>query len=480
MEDEMAAIQRIAKNVGVLFIAQIITYTLGFFITMYTARYLGAGGFGIISLALSITGIFGVFSDLGLSTLMVREVAREKFLTDKYVVNLSILKVLLSILTFGLVAATVTIIGYSELVSTVIYLITLSTVLNAFTLVLNSVFQANEKMEYISVNYVLNSALMAVGTAVGIYYALDVVYFASVYVVSTLLVLILAIIIYLWKFSLPKLEIDLSFWKPTLNEAWPFGVSTALSNIYYFADSVILSVMVSTEVVGWYNASYRIIAVMLFIPILLNTVLFPVMSQFYVTSKDYFRLVYEKYFKYMVMIGIPIGVGTTLLADKIILLIFGGAYAPSIIALQILIWALVISFLSGAFTLLLQTSNKQMVITKITSINVVLNVVLNLILIPYFSYVGSSVVTVATQLSAFLLSLKAVSERGYGLTRKERSYLAKTVFASMIMGVFLVYFRDLNLFVLILLGTVIYFIVVCLVNGFDKEDIAIVKNIINK
>ena len=219
---------------------------------------------------------------------------------------------------------------------------------------------------------------------------------------------------------------------------------------------------------------------MLFIPILLNTVLFPVMSQFYVTSKDYFRLVYEKYFKYMVMIGIPIGVGTTLLADKIILLIFGGAYAPSIIALQILIWALVISFLSGAFTLLLQTSNKQMVITKITSINVVLNVVLNLILIPYFSYVGSSVVTVATQLSAFLLSLKAVSERGYGLTRKERSYLAKTVFASMIMGVFLVYFRDLNLFVLILLGTVIYFIVVCLVNGFDKEDIAIVKNIINK
>ncbi|MBP2046145.1 flippase [Methanobacterium aggregans] len=476
----MAAIRRIAKNTGVLFIAQIITYVLGFFITMYTARYLGAGGFGVLSLALSITGILGVFSDLGLSTLMVRDVARDKFLTGKYVVNLSVLKVFLSVLTFGLVAATVTILGYPELVGTVIYLITLSTVLNAFTLVLNSVFQANEKMEYISVNYILNSVLMAAGTALGIYYALDVVYFASVYVISCLLVLILAFIIYVWKFSLPKLEIDLSFWKPTLNEAWPFGVSTVLANIYYFADSVILSVMVSTEVVGWYNAAYRILAVMLFIPILLNTVLFPVMSQFYVTSKDSFKLVYEKYFKYMAMIGIPIGVGTTLLADKIILLIFGSEYAPSIIALQILIWALVISFLSGAFTLLLQTSNKQMVITKITSINVVLNVVLNLILIPYFSYVGSSVVTVVTQLSAFLLSMKAVSDGGYGLTRKERSYLAKTVFASMIMGIFLFYFRDMNLFALILVATAIYFIVVCLINGFDDEDIAIVKNIINK
>ena len=49
-----------AKNTSVLFVAQMITYVLGFFTTMYMARYLGAEGFGIISLALSITGIFGI------------------------------------------------------------------------------------------------------------------------------------------------------------------------------------------------------------------------------------------------------------------------------------------------------------------------------------------------------------------------------------------------------------------------------------
>ena len=45
---------------------------------MYTARYLGAEGFDVLSFVLAFTGIFGVFSDLGLSTLMVREVARER------------------------------------------------------------------------------------------------------------------------------------------------------------------------------------------------------------------------------------------------------------------------------------------------------------------------------------------------------------------------------------------------------------------
>jgi len=395
----MASIRTIAKNAGALFVGLIIYNVLGFFITMYTARYLGATGFGILSLALSITGIFAVFSDLGLSTLMIRDVARDKSLTDRYVTNVSILKILLAGLTFGLVALTVTVLGYPKLISTVIYLITVSTVLNAFATVLTAVFQANEKMEYMSVNYILTGVLLTVGTAIGIYYGLDVVYFAYVYVVSSLFVLIPTTIIYLWKFSLPELELDLSFWRPVLKEAWPFGVTGLLVNIYYWVDSVILSVLIGTEVVGWYNAAYKLIVVILFIPSVLNMTIFPVMSRLYVKSEDSLRYVYEKYFKYMAIIAIPMGVGTTLLANKIILLIFGSQYTPSVVALQILIWSSVIIFLSGAFTILVQTSNKQMVVTQITAVNVVLNVVLNLILIPHFSYIAASVVTVVTELS---------------------------------------------------------------------------------
>lgn len=476
----MTTIQRIAKNTSFLFIAQVITYMLGFFITMYTARYLGATGFGIISLALSITGILGVFSDLGLSTLMIRDIARDKSLTNKYVTNLPIIKILLTCLTFGLIALTVSILGYPKLISTVIYLITLSTVLNAFATVLTAVFQANEKMEYLSVNYVLNSVLMAIGTAVGIYYSLDVVYFASIYVISSFFVLILTFIIYVWKFSLPEMELDLSFWKPTMKEAWPFGVSGLLVNIYYWVDSVILSVMVGTEVVGWYNASYKLIVVILFIPTILNTVLFPVMSKLYLTSKDSLKLVYEKSFKYMAMIGIPIGVGTTLIANKIILLIYGSQYSPSVIALQILIWSSVLIFLSITFTTLIVTSNKQMVLTKITAINMVLNVILNLILIPHFSYIGASVVTVLTELCALILVLKATDNLGYHLSRKELFNLAKISFASIIMCISIIYMENLNLFLIIIMATLIYFVALYLVRGFSREDYDLIKEILSK
>ena len=71
----MNTIQRIAKNTGVLLVSRIASYTIGFFFIMYTARYLGAAGFGILSFALAFTGIFGVFSDLGLRQLTERDVA---------------------------------------------------------------------------------------------------------------------------------------------------------------------------------------------------------------------------------------------------------------------------------------------------------------------------------------------------------------------------------------------------------------------
>jgi len=81
----MNTIQRIAKNTGVLLVSQIASYILGFFFVMYTARYLGAEGFGILFFALAFTGIFGAFADLGVRQLTVREVAHDKTLAGKYI-----------------------------------------------------------------------------------------------------------------------------------------------------------------------------------------------------------------------------------------------------------------------------------------------------------------------------------------------------------------------------------------------------------
>ncbi len=469
----------IAKNTSVLLISQIISYAFVFLTTLYTARYLGVENFGILSLSIAFTGIFVIFADLGLSTLTVREVSRDKSLSSKYLVNFGLLKIVLAVLTFFLIFLSVNILHYSQEIQLVIYIMSISVIFNSFAGLISSIFQAYEKMEYISIGIIINSIILFVGVMVSIYYQLDVLAFATFYAVSNFALLLLYIIICQKKFVSPFLEMDLSFLRQKLKHALPFGITSVFVTIYYWIDTIMLSLMVGNEAVGLYNAAYRLILVLLFIPSVLNTAIFPAMSQFYISSKDSLKDTYKKYFKYMAILGIPLGVGTTILANEIILVIYGVEYTKAVIALQILVWSAVIIFMSGSFARLLEASDKQIVITKITAICAMVNIILNLIIIPNYGYIGASVVTVVTELLAFILGLKIVSALNYGMPISPK-LLMKIVLASILMSILIILFSKWNLIFLILISVFIYFLTLIILKGFDNEDINLIRNIFNR
>jgi len=475
----MNTVQKISKNIGLVFISQILTYVFAFFTVVYTARYLGAGGFGILSLALSIGSIFGVFMDMGLSTLIVRELSRDKSVSGKYIMNSILMKLILSILTLGLVFLTVQVIGYNQIESLVIYLITISVTISSFYIFLNAVFQAEEKMEYLSLANIINSVVLLAGTIIGVYLGLSIVYFAVIYILTSIVVLIYCVIVYLKKFWDFNLEIDLKFWKPTIKEAWSFGLISLSYMLYTYVDSIMLSILKGTEAVGWYSAAYRLMYIALILPNAINVAIFPVMSRLYSnSSKKSLNLLNERYFKYMMVFGIPIGIGTSLLAKQIILLLYGTEYYPSIIALQILVWAIVFTFAGASYTQLLQSTNKQLIITKISLVCLVMNVILNLILIPPYNYVGASVTTIITEAVQNGYIIYITYKLGYGTSYKiVLKDLLKIFMATAVMAIFIWYFINLNFFVLVTAAIIIYFIALYIVKGIDEVDIEILKKI---
>ena len=130
----MNTIQRIAKNTVVLITGDLAASLIGFFFLIYIARYLGVGGFGVLSFALAFTAIFNVLTDIGLSTLTTREVARDKSLTQKYLGSIGSLKIVLATATFGLISLTINLLDYPEETILVVYLIGLSVILSSFSL----------------------------------------------------------------------------------------------------------------------------------------------------------------------------------------------------------------------------------------------------------------------------------------------------------------------------------------------------------
>ena len=331
-------------------------------------------------------------------------------------------------------------------------------------------------MEYQSIGVVLNSVATFVIVIWGITDGFGVVWFAFAYFVSGLAVTIYSVTAYSRNFSLPHIEIDLKFWNRIFREALPFALSGLFVTIYFYIDSVLLSLMKGAEAVGLYNAPYRLIVVLLFIPAMINTAIFPAMSRLHGTANDSFRLIYKSYFKYMAIVSVPIGIGTTLLAGQIITLIFGVAYGNSAIALQILIWAAVFIFLSAAFMRLFETSNRQMIVTKITAIGLVENVALDVLLIPRLSYVGPSIATAATELTVLLLGVFVSSRITYALSKKDVTNLVKIGAASLLMGLFIVYLGNLNL-LSVFPAVLLYFAMLYLLRVVDNEDIALFRNI---
>jgi len=231
----------------------------------------------------------------------------------------------------------------------------------------------------------------------------DVVNFAFVYLFANLTTFVYSAAVLVRDFFKPKPQIDLSFWRTVLREALPFGLTGFFITIYYWTDSVMLSYMKSYEVVGLYNAAYRLMIVLLVVPGVLSMAIIPAMSKLYVNSKDMLRFTQQRSFKYLAMIGFPIGVGTTILSDEIILLIFGEEYSQAAIALRILVWSSVCIFLSSPFSSLLRSSNGQMALLRITALCAMENVVLNLVAIPAYSYAGASVTTVITEFTVLAL-----------------------------------------------------------------------------
>jgi O-antigen/teichoic acid export membrane protein len=474
----MTAVRRVAKNTGVLFIAQVITSLLGFFIVIYTARYLGAEGFGILSTALALTGIFSIFTDLGLSTLSVREVARDKSLTSKYVGNFAVMKLILGALTFLLIVLTVNLIGYSEQVSLVIYLITVSVLLSAFSGLFTSIFQAHERMEYQAILTILNSVILLAGVLIAIYYHLNIFVFAVLYIVSSVITLIYILILYLIQFSLPKFEIDPDFWKITLIAALPLSISALFSIIAFRIDSVLLSIIKGNIAVGFYNAPYRLMEALIFIPAVFTSAIYPLLAKFHISSKESLKNSTKKSFKYLIILSLPIAVGTTLLSDKIILIIYGSGFTPSITALQILIWTIPLIFLTYVSGTIFASINKQILLFKITAIAMVANITLNLIFIPKFSYVAASIITVITEFMILVICLQYLSQLMYKINIQKM--IIKPAIASTIMGLIILMLSNLNIFLIIIISIIIYLTILTLLKTFTEEDIILFKQIIGK
>ena len=475
----MSSAQTISKNTTVLMVSDIFGRVLSLILIIYIARFLGDVGLGQYSFIFAFLAIFHLFTEFGLTTLMVREVARDKAKTSSYFNNILWFR-LIFIIVFSVIVPPIVLRLFDN--STEMLIVILIAIIADFCkhmiIMFERLFEAHEIMEYSAIIRIVERILtVALGITVLVMGA-NIVGLISVFAISNFVAFVIALIITIRKVTKIRFELDFQLIKRLLKESIPFWLTSIFIMIYFQIDTVMLSIMKSYQDVGIYNAAYGILNALHFIPAAVIAAVFPAMSKFYLENKHQLRVIFKKSFYYLFAIGLPIGIGTTFLARRIIIFIYKEDFIASTLALQILIWASVIIFFSGLCGYLLNSIDKQKIFTFATGFCALLNVVLNLFLIPLYSYIGASISTVITEVALFAILFYYASKSGFSISLIK--VFNKPLIAGLVMMVVLILVMKLHLLVIIPIGAIVYIVALYFLKGFGKEEIDLVKGLFTK
>jgi O-antigen/teichoic acid export membrane protein len=471
----MSNVQRIAKNTFALFIMQIVSSFLSVVLGIFIARYLGVVGLGKYSFAYTFVFFFSIFLDIGYNTLLIREVSRDKLKADKYVSNLLSFRAIFGFIVFGFIFVTINLMDYPSEMKNLVYLFAVYIILESFASVYKVTFRAFEKMEYESVITISANILRVTLALCVIFLGYGLLAIGLVFIFSSIFDLLFSTFICERKFVKSRTEFDLSFFKGTIQLALPLVMVSVFANIFIKADTIMLSLLKGDAVVGWYNAAYNLVLSLRIIPQLLVSAILPTLSFYYISKKTSLKYIYEKYFRYLFILGLPAAMGTMLLSNKIILFFYESHFTNSIIILQILSWDILLIFLYtilGAFLISIDKQNQMAIAVLITAI---VNVSLNIILIPNFSYVGAAIATVVCETILFFIYFYLISKYIYFFP--VHRMLVKPIIAFIVMTLFILFFNWFDLFTLVILGAIVYFLTLYIIRGISKEDIALIKQI---
>jgi O-antigen/teichoic acid export membrane protein len=479
----MSSAKRVARNTSLLTIGRTISYAESAIYAILVARYLGAQGLGIINLGLSLAAVFGVLAQFGLTTIATREVAKDRGQAGKYVANLIPMQVLLALATIGLIVALVNVIGYSQETIYVVYILSFGIIVNALSSLFLAIFQAFERLEFQAAVLVVTSVVPLFGAVILIQLHLNVVAFALLVLLTagsgSVVGLAYVYAICIRRFFVPRLEADFTFWKGALTEAWPMAAMGMSIIIYFRIDVVMISVIQGITAVGFYSVAYTLAEASTVVSSMFVASIFPILSRLHQASKTSFRDTCAQSTRYLLYLALPMAFFVTLWAKPIVSLLFGARFDPSVAALQILIWAAAIMYVSMILGSAFVSANLQRLSMKITFTMVAVNIGLNLLLIPKYSYYGASFATVATEAFGLALGIFFLGRHGYDL-RFGRMSLPPFFGLSVIAAISaLLFLRNVPLALITIIDFTVYAAVIYRL-GINEQDKQLILSLLNR
>jgi O-antigen/teichoic acid export membrane protein len=373
----------IRRNLLVLAGGQAATFIMSAVFTVVVPRVLGPTGVGLIASVAAVVSILGMLVGLGTTNYLSRELAAHPQSAGKLVGTALALKFLMAPVFVACAFTYAHFAGYGPQSMAVMALAIAATFISMLDEPLLAAIEGRERMEYTAYSGVLNNTFVQgpIGIVV-VVFGLGVVGLEAVWVAGTVLVLILGL---RWIRPMVRIEMRTTVRQiiQLVRRSVPFFASSLFFVIYIWIDMVVLSLLTSNEVVGWYAAPTKLLGAMLFLPMIAEKTWKPRLTRTFETKRDEFAAVAEAPIGLVMTLSLPLCAASVLGAGPIIRILFGGAFNKSVPVMMILGVTAIPLFATSIFAAVLIASRKQVQLTVVLAACAVINPTLNYFLIQF-------------------------------------------------------------------------------------------------
>ena len=362
------------------------------------ARYLGPDQFGLLNYGVAIYGLFNIISNLGLDSLVVRDVAVDAGSEQHILGTAFVLKALASVVTTiaAIIAARI-LDPHNRVLIIIVALLSFASISQAFD-VIDYFFQAHTRSRHTVVPRTIAFVAASLARLVAVFMHGSLLVFAWIAALEVLLGEIgLAVSYIRYRGMIPRWSWNLTRAKSLMAESWPLLISSIMVSLYMRIDQVLLGRMSSMATVGNYTAAIRFSEIWYAIPMIVTTSVMPRLLKTREThpARYYTRL--QTFYESMVLISVVVTLGTLAVGPLMIRLFYGAKFSSAASILSIHIW-------TGIFVSVGCVGAQQYIHEKITSsilrrtaLGAIANVILNLLFIPRWGGVGSAMATLVAQ-----------------------------------------------------------------------------------
>lgn len=417
---------------------RVVTVVLGLLTIRLSTRYLGTDGYGNLATIVTVATLLITLADLGLSTVLPRELARRPEDGDD-VAGAMLRFRLLTTGAFVLVTAgLVPFLPFNESVKRGLMIGLVGVFFMSVGRVPGTFFQVNLRMGYTALLDILYRvvALALVAAAV----ASDLGFYAIVFA-STAAAVVWGVGSFVlsrrfWSINLRFVWVDA---KGLVRDSFALWGVTVIGLMHFKSDMLVLAATRSPHEVGVYAVAYAFLEQALFVPSVFIAVLFPILARHLAHRDDEEApKVVQKAFQVLLLMAVPAGLILFFMPTVAVHLISNAEFDAATTPLRILAFALVPIFLNSLFFAVLVNLNRQRLLMVVAGTTLVVNLGLNLFLIPRYGYVAAAVTTVVTETLGLALSLIfSLRARSFGLSLNLVARVAVATIAGALVGAIL-------------------------------------------